>query len=217
MRIAGRPIAIAVHSVRLVPFTVANEAIFFYLFVSFFSFCVFFLLLARSFSCGWLVFVSTSRVRVICHGANIGFKAAVDTLVKWFFRDDLRDRWPRQAEQNKQDCPRIGSSRFGWSTFTAPGSTIGSNPVKIGLNRFGWQNGKSRFTAPGSTIGSNPVEIVVNPKSKKRDSHALFVRHFSFLFKQMFRNQGPCRRATLSFTPLAAHANMQITATSSGK
>ena len=28
------------------------------------------------------------------------------------------------------------------------------------MNRFGWQNGKLRFTAPGPTIGSNPVKIV---------------------------------------------------------
>ena len=35
---------------------------------------------------------------------------------------------------------RIGLNRF---DSIEPGSTIGSNQVKIGLNRFGWQNGKS--------------------------------------------------------------------------
>ena len=37
---------------------------------------------------------------------------------------------------------------------------LNRSDLKVGLNRFGWQNGKSGFTAPGSTIGSNPVKIV---------------------------------------------------------
>ena len=30
----------------------------------------------------------------------------------------------------------------------------------VWLNRISWQNGKSGFTLPGSTVGSNPVKIV---------------------------------------------------------
>ena len=55
-------------------------------------------------------------------------------------------------------CPwfKTGQNRFETNRLrklgftTAPGSAIGSNLVKISLNRFGWQ--KSGFTAPGSNL-----------------------------------------------------------------
>ena len=63
-----------------------------------------------------------------------------------------------------QGCPQIGLARpvepvqlakRKIRVYFAPGSTIGSNPVQSGLNRFSWQSGKSGFTAPGSTVGWN--------------------------------------------------------------